>query len=51
MEQQRRFNIVYSLIVAIGILSFVSINGQKKPIVIQDQGSFAVGGTVKGQKA
>lgn len=35
-----------SLMIAVGILSIHSVHGQKKPLVIQDQGSFAVGGTV-----
>ena len=34
------------LLIVLGILSSIAIYGQKKPIVIQDQGSFAVGGSV-----
>lgn len=34
------------IVLAIAILCLSSSYGQKKPIVIQDQGSFAVGGTV-----
>jgi pimeloyl-ACP methyl ester carboxylesterase len=34
------------LIVSISIMSTVTVRGQKKPLVIEDQGSFAVGGTV-----
>lgn len=33
-------------VVAILIFSSLVVDGQKKPIIIQDQGSFAVGGTV-----
>lgn len=46
MQPSKRFTAFYSLVVTIGILSSVSTYSQKKPIVIQEQGSFAVGGTV-----
>ena len=41
-----RIKRINSLILGASILISVGTFGQKKPIVIQDQGSFAVGGTV-----
>lgn len=38
-------NIYFILVIT--ILSGITIHAQKKPIVIEDQGSFAVGGTMK----
>lgn len=49
MRQKERFTAfysLYSLIFSIGMISPLLVYGQKKPIVIQEQGSFAVGGTV-----
>ena len=46
MQRKKRFIVFYCLIIAIGILATFSAYAQKEPIVIQEQGSFAVGGTV-----
>jgi hypothetical protein len=42
-----KLNPLNLLVIAILVLSFPHSYAQKKPIVIQDQGSFAVGGSVK----
>src|SRR5690606_4483170 len=46
MRKQKRFTLIYSLAFIIGIVWLVTACEQKRPIIIQDQGSFAVGGTV-----
>lgn len=46
MHYRRAIRRIYSLILAVGVLSYVTGSGQKKQLVIQEQGSFAVGGTV-----
>lgn len=46
MQQLKRMRNFYYFILVVGFLSPLASYGQKKPIVIQDQGSFTVGGTV-----
>lgn len=46
MMKQRISNRAYFLMVVTGVVLTFQAYGQKKPIVIQDQGSFAVGGSV-----
>jgi hypothetical protein len=46
MIYKTRYNKIYSLIIVIGIFFAQSGYAQRKPIVIQEQGSFAVGGAV-----
>jgi len=46
MQRKNKFKVLYCLIIMMGIISTFSVYGQKEPIVIQEQGSFAVGGTV-----
>lgn len=44
--QQINYTLLTQFVLLIAILSSQVVNAQKKPIVIQDQGSFTVGGSV-----
>ncbi len=46
MIQRRKSGRWYALAVAAGMLCSLSSDAQKKPIVIEEQGSFAIGGSV-----
>ncbi|MBS1489076.1 MAG: alpha/beta fold hydrolase [Bacteroidetes bacterium] len=46
MKKQTRFNLPYLLMALVGACMSLQSYAQKKPLVIQDQGSFTVGGTV-----
>lgn len=46
MKKRKKLSVSYLLVVLIGLSFTLQSHAQKKPIVIQDQGSFTVGGTV-----
>lgn len=46
MKKQTRLNLPYLLMALVGACMSLQSYAQKKPLVIQDQGSFTVGGTV-----